>query len=374
MYIARATMLSSPSPSREPSDPRVRLKYAAINSAIDELIPARYRRRIDLVVNDSLWLGAAAGSGGSLLFLNSSLIAPNLGFAIGGLLCLGVLLMRRSVPESPRWLVTHGYARKAEAKVRDIEQRVAQGTRECLQPPGGGLEIRPRKSFGFGLIFRAMFERYRSRGILALTLMIAQSFLFNAVFFSYGLVLNSFHNVPKGRTGMYLAPLAARNFLGPLLLGRLFDTVGRRTMISGTYAVAGVLLMVTALGFGSDALSAWTQTLAWMLIFFFASAAASSALPDGKRKFSARDTSARNRRLLCSRHGNRWDRRAVPFRISGRHRLAMGAGRRVHVCSCSDACCRSGRSQFRRQRRGPILREYRRSAFGFVRLEYCPGA
>jgi MFS family permease len=256
-------------------------EYAAINSAIDELIPARYRGRIDLVVNGSFWLGAAAGSGGSLLFLDPALISPNLGwrlgFAIGGLLGIGILLLRRYVPESPRWLVTHGYGREAEATVTDIEQSVAQQAGRSLTPPEGGLEIQPRKSFGFGLIFGAMFGRYRGRSILALTLMIAQSFLFNAVFFSYGLVLNRFHNVPEGRSGIYLAPLAASSFLGPLLLGPLFDTVGRRRMISATYAVAGMFLIATALMFGFDTFSAWTQTLAWMLIFFFASAAASSA-------------------------------------------------------------------------------------------------
>ena len=256
-------------------------EYAAINSAIDELIPARYRGRIDLIVNGSFWLGAVAGSSASLLFLDPGLIAPNLGwrlgFGIGGLLGLGVLLMRRHVPESPRWLVTHGYAQQAHATITDIEQRVAQGARERLQPPEGGLEIHPRKSFGFGLIFRAMVGRYRGRSVLALTLMIAQSFLFNAVFFSYGLMLTRFHNVPDGRTGIYLAPLAASNFLGPLLLGPLFDTLGRRTMISGTYALSGMLLIATALAFGFDAFTAWTQTFAWMLIFFFASAAASSA-------------------------------------------------------------------------------------------------
>ncbi len=256
-------------------------EYAAINSAIDELIPARQRGRIDLIVNGSFWLGAVVGSGSSLLFLDPALIAPDLGwrlgFAIGGVLGIVILLMRRYVPESPRWLVTHGYAREAEATVTDIEQRIAQRAGRSLEPPEGGLEIHPQKSFGFGLVLRTMFGRYRSRSIVALALMIAQSFLFNAVFFSYGLVLNRFHHVPEGRSGIYLASLAASNFLGPLLLGSLFDTVGRRTMISATYAVAGMLLIATALVFGFDAFSAWTQTLAWMSIFFFASAAASSA-------------------------------------------------------------------------------------------------
>jgi MFS family permease len=256
-------------------------EYAAINSAIDELIPARYRGRIDLIVNGSFWLGAAVGSGASLLFLNPDLIALSLGwrlgFAIGGFLGLGVLLMRRHVPESPRWLVTHGYVREAEATVTDIEQRVARGAREQLAQPETSLEIRPQKSFGLGLVFRTMLGTYRLRSILALTLMVAQSFLFNAVFFSYGLVLTTFHNVSESRTGLYLVPLAVSNFLGPVLLGSLFDTVGRKRMISVTYAVSGTLLIATALGFGSGVFSAWTQTFAWMAIFFFASAAASSA-------------------------------------------------------------------------------------------------
>jgi len=256
-------------------------EYAAINSAIDELIPAHYRGRIDLVVNGSFWLGAAAGSGASLLFLDPRLLAPDLGwrlgFAIGGVLGLGILLMRRHVPESPRWQVTHGWTREADATIADIEQRVSQGTGGRLPPATGSLEVHPRRSFGFGLVFRSMLGKYRARSALALILMVAQAFLFNAVFFSYGLVLAKFHGVADKTVGLYLVPLAASNFLGPLLLGSLFDTVGRRIMIAGTYAAGGLLLIATALAFGFDAFTAWTQTLAWMLIFFFASAAASSA-------------------------------------------------------------------------------------------------
>jgi MFS family permease len=256
-------------------------EYAAINSAIDELMPARYRGRIDIVVNGSFWLGAVAGSGASLIFLDPNVFAPNVGwrlaFAVGGILCLGILLMRRHVPESPRWLVTHGWGRQADATIADIEQRVRADTGRELEPPQGCLEVHPRRSFGFDLIVHAMLGKYRSRSMLALALMIAQAFLFNAVFFSYALVLVRFQGVPGEGTGLHLVTLAASNFLGPLLLAHFFDTIGRRVMITATYAIGGVLLLATALAFGLDAFTAWTQTLAWMLIFFFASAAASSA-------------------------------------------------------------------------------------------------
>ena len=256
-------------------------EYAAINSAIDELMPARYRGRIDIVINGSFWVGAVAGSGASLVFLDPNVFAPNVGwrlaFAVGGVLCLGILLMRRHVPESPRWLVTHGFARQADATVADIEQRVRADTGRELEPAQGRLEVHPRRTFGFALIARAMLGKYRSRSMLALALMIAQAFLYNAVFFSYGLVLVRFHDVASERTGTHLVALAASNFLGPLLLGHFFDTIGRRKMITATYGISGVLLLATALAFGLDAFSAWGQTFAWMLIFFFASAAASSA-------------------------------------------------------------------------------------------------
>jgi MFS family permease len=256
-------------------------EYAAINSAIDELIPARYRGRVDLLINGSFWLGAAAGSGASLLFLDPRLMAPDIGwrfgFAVGGVLGLAILLMRRYVPESPRWLVTHGWRQQADATITDIERHVVRSTGQPLEASHGTLKIHPRKSFGFALIIGSMLGKYRTRSALALALMTAQAFLFNAVFFTFGLVLTKFSQVPERHAGVYLLPLAASNFLGPLLLGSLFDTVGRRPMIAGTYAVSGLFLIVTAVAFGLGAFSAWTQTFAWMIIFFFASAAASSA-------------------------------------------------------------------------------------------------
>jgi MFS family permease len=256
-------------------------EYAAINSAIDELIPARFRGRVDLIVNGSFWLGAALGSGASLLFLDPKLFSVDFGwrfgFAVGGVLGLGILLLRGWVPESPRWLVTHGWARQAEASVADIEQRVRSDTGVDLVPVHDTITVKPRKSFGLRLVLHAMWHQYRQRSILATVLMTAQAFLFNAVFFSYGLVLTTFHGVSERSTGLYLLPLAASNFFGPVLLSPLFDIVGRRAMIAGTYAAAGVLLLLTAVLLGFDVFTAWTQTIAWMVIFFFASAAASSA-------------------------------------------------------------------------------------------------
>jgi MFS family permease len=241
-------------------------EYAAVNSAIDELIPAKYRGRIDLIVNGSFWLGAAAGALASPFLLDQN-----------RLLGLSILMLRRFVPESPRWLVTHCHSKEAEQTVERIEADVEKSTGRDLPPAQGSLDVHPRKIFGLGLILSAMLGKYRRRSILALTLMVAQSFLYNSVFFTFGLIIAHFYHVPDSKVGFYLFPLAIGNFCGPLLLGPLFDTVGRRTMIAGTFATSGVLLLATAYMFGAGLLSAFTQTLAWCIIFFFASAAASSA-------------------------------------------------------------------------------------------------
>jgi MFS family permease len=256
-------------------------EYAAVNSAIDELIPAKFRGRVDLLVNGSFWLGAALGALATPFLLDQRLFSANvgwrLGFGIGAVLGLSILLLRRFVPESPRWLVTHGRNNEAEETVRRIESDVAKATGKSLPAPECTIEVHPKKVFGLKLILSSMLGQYRQRSILALVLMVAQSFLYNSVFFTFGLVLSNFYNVPSERVGLYVLPLAIGNFCGPLLLGPLFDTVGRRKMIAGTFGVSGLLLTITAYLFAAGWLTPLTQTIAWFTIFFFASAAASSA-------------------------------------------------------------------------------------------------
>jgi len=256
-------------------------EYAAINSTIDELIPARYRGRVDLIVNGSFWIGAAAGSGASLIFLDPHLFGQNvgwrLGFAVGGALGLVILVLRSLVPESPRWLVTHGRNEEAEKVMGEIEAHVAASSGVSPGPVEGGIEIHPRKVFGFGLILKSLWRDHRGRGLLVLVLMAAQAFLYNAVYFTFGVVLTKFEGASDDKVGAFLLPLAIGNFMGPLLLGHLFDTVGRKRMIAGTFALSGALVVVVSVLFGLGLLTAVTQTAAWMAIFFFASAAASSA-------------------------------------------------------------------------------------------------
>jgi MFS family permease len=257
-------------------------EYASVNSAIDELIPARLRGRIDMTVNGSYWFGAAVGAGASLLLLSGSLVGIDLGwrigFGIGGVLGLAVIFLRRFVPESPRWLITHGRDRQATETLQQIEAQIEKHEGHGLPPADGKkLKVHPQPHFGLKPILQAMIGKYRARSALALILMIAQAFLFNAAFFTYGLVLARFYHVPETRTGLYILPLAAGNFLGPLIIGPLFDSIGRRRMIVATYGLSGILLVAVAILFGMGLFSAWTQTIAWMLIFFVASSAASSA-------------------------------------------------------------------------------------------------
>ena len=256
-------------------------EYSAINSAIDELIPARVRGTIDLAINGSYWIGTAIGAAASLVLLDPAHFGVDVGwrvgFGIGATLALGVLLVRRYLPESPRWLMTHGRVDEAESIVADIERSVSESTGQKLEKVDETIEIRQRKSVGFGDVVHAVFGEYRRRSVLGFTLMMSQAFFYNAIFFTYALVLSNFYGVAASSIGYYLLPFAAGNFLGPLLLGRLFDTVGRRAMISSTYILAGVGLAVVGLLFQRNAVSATELTIGWSVIFFFASAGASAA-------------------------------------------------------------------------------------------------
>jgi MFS family permease len=256
-------------------------EYAAINSAIDELIPARVRGTVDLLVNGSYWLGTAAGAAATLVLLDPSLVTLDLGwricFFMGAALGLCVLFVRKNLPESPRWLFTHGQADEAERIVGDIERQVTESTGQELDDPGEGIEVHERDTLGFWQVAGVVFFRYPRRTVLGLSLFVGQAFLYNAIFFTYALVLTTFYHVSSSTVGYYLIAFAVGNFLGPLVLGRLFDVIGRRPMIAGSYLASGAMLAVTAWLFDRGVLTSTTQTIAWMVIFFFASAGASAA-------------------------------------------------------------------------------------------------
>jgi MFS family permease len=256
-------------------------EYTAINSTIQELVPARYRGWTDLVVNGSFWIGAALGGAGAIVLLDPAIINPELGwrlaFLIGASLGLIVLVMRMWIPESPRWLMIHGHPDAARAIVADIERDVLGHT----QDPGSGefatMRFRMRDHTPLAEVAHTLFSTYRKRALVGLVLMAAQAFFYNAIFFTFALVLTDFYGIRADHVGWYILPFAAGNFLGPLLLGRFFDTLGRRAMITATYGVSGVLLALSGYLFSIGALSAQGQTIAWMVIFFFASPAASAA-------------------------------------------------------------------------------------------------
>jgi MFS family permease len=256
-------------------------EYTAINSSIQELVPARYRGWSDLAINGSFWIGAAVGAAGSIVFLDPNLLAPDVGwrlaFLIGAVLGLVIFLMRLWLPESPRWLMTHGRLEEAKAVLEGIEAKFRARGHGLPEEPLPVIRLRQRAATPLAEVADTLFRVERRRTLVGLSLMAAQAFFYNAIFFTYALVLTDFYAIPADHVGWYLLPFALGNFLGPALLGRLFDTVGRRPMIATTYAISGILLAGAGYLFAVGALSATGQTIAWMVIFFFASAAASSA-------------------------------------------------------------------------------------------------
>jgi MFS family permease len=256
-------------------------EYSAIHSAVDELIPARVRGNVDLVIGGSYWIGTILGSLASLLLLNESLFAKNVGwriaFGLAAAMGFAILLVRRNVPESPRWLFLHGHDREAERVTQDIERQVVAATGQELIPPRRTIRVKQRGPMGIGEIAGVVFKMYPKRTFVGLALFTGQAFLYNAIFFTYALVLTDIYHVNSGSVGLYLLPFAVGNFMGPLLLGRFFDSIGRKPMIAGTYILSGVLLIITGILFSNGTLNATTQTVCWCVIFFFASAGASAA-------------------------------------------------------------------------------------------------
>jgi MFS family permease len=255
-------------------------QYAAINSAIDEMMPSKYRGRVDIWINGTYWAGAIIGSFASLIFLN--VFAPNVGwrlaFLLGPVLALIVIMVGRTLPESPRWLLTHGRVEEAEKELARIEEIARQGGQELgAIDDSQAIELVPEKRYGYVTFLRLVFKTYPKRAILGATLMITQSFLYNAIYFTYGLVLVQFYGVSADMVPLYGLAFAVGNLCGPLLLGPLFDSVGRKPMIAGTYILSGVLLAISGWLFDNGDLTANSQTLIWVVIFFFASAGASAA-------------------------------------------------------------------------------------------------
>jgi MFS family permease len=257
-------------------------EYSAINSTIQELVPARYRGQLDLTINGSFWVGAALGAVVAVVLLNPAVIPSEWGwrlaFLTGAILGLAVFFMRMWIPESPRWLAIHGREKEGEDVVKGIEQRFEdEGVKLDPVPANKAIRLRSRDHTPLSEVFDTLINRHRVQTFVGLTLMAAQAFFYNAIFFTYALVLTKFYSVGSGSVGLYILPFALSNFLGPVLVGRLFDTLGRRIMITVTYGLSGVLMLTVAVAFQQDLMSAMGQTIGWMIVFFIASPAASAA-------------------------------------------------------------------------------------------------
>ncbi len=256
-------------------------EYSAINSTIQELVPARVRGWTDLVINGSFWIGATIGAAASIVLLEPNLLPLDLGwrvaFLIGAALSIVIFFLRLWIPESPRWLITHGSAAEGNAVVASIEASLSSAGHHIGRGPYPKVRLHTRTHTPLREVAATLLFAHRRRTVVGLSLMTAQAFFYNAIFFTYALILTDFYRVPVDHVGWYILPFAAGNFLGPLLLGRLFDTIGRRQMIAFTYAMSGILLVATGYLFARELVTSGTLTVAWMIIFFFASAAASAA-------------------------------------------------------------------------------------------------
>ncbi len=257
-------------------------EYSAINSAIDELIPARYRGRVDIAINGTYWAGAAIGAFANLFLLDHALVPEDvgwrIGFFVGPVLGIGIIWLRRAIPETPRWLVTNGHGDEAERVVAGIEASArAQGVTLSPVAPQRAIRLKARDRIPPAQLVEVFLRRYPTRTLLGLSMMISQSFLYNAIFFTYALVLQNFYGLNASQASLYFFPFALGNLAGPLLLGPLFDTLGRRRMIFATYGISAIVLAVSAFLFRDGVLDAVTHTAFWCVAFFFASAGASSA-------------------------------------------------------------------------------------------------
>ncbi|WP_158810835.1 MFS transporter [Beijerinckia sp. L45] len=257
-------------------------EYSAVNSTIQEFIPAKYRGQTDLAINGSFWIGGAMGAAASIVLLNDAIVPLHYGwrsvFFIGSLLSIGIIFLRTLIPESPRWLVIHGREEQAEKVMTDIEGHMKEHGSEV--PPASDLKpmkIHARTFTPLAVVFSTIFVKNRQRAVVGLLLMVAQAFFYNAIFFTFALVLEKYYNVEIKNVGLYLLPFALGNVLGPILLGPLFDKIGRKPMIAFTYAMSGVLLAVSGWLFAHGMLTATHQIVAWAIIFFFASSAAGAA-------------------------------------------------------------------------------------------------
>jgi MFS family permease len=308
-------------------------EYAAINSAIDELIPARMRGRVDLTINGSFWIGSIIGSAVAIVFLNESIFPANLGwrleFAVGVVLAFGILLVRRHVPESPRWLFIHGQEEEAERIVAGIEHDVEEQTAQKLSHPDKTIRVRQRESIPFAEIARVAFRLYPKHAVLGLCLFVGQAFIYNGITFNLGSLFTTFYKVSSGAVPLFIIIYGVGNFLGPVLLGRLFDTVGRKPMISGTYLGSALLTIPMALLFTSGSISKWEFEAFVFFVFFLASAGASAAYLTVSEIFPMETRALCDRLLLRDRHGRRRHHRPIGIQPSDQQRRAQRGGDRL---------------------------------------------